>query len=296
VKDLEAKKLALSKALEARRGLIQERRRVRSSIFVARRAFADRLNQSLAETVVDYHVKVRFEEGVLSREIENIIRDAMNWRTSAVPRAAKIVQQVPYAELLDAIAKRNGKSLEGVLGDDRMPLFTRQEAQKILEVLSQPATLRALERASVEDRPEILVTRESILPDGRRVYPVRDFARLSLGQQQSVLLSILLFSTSNEPLVIDQPEDNLDSEFIYKTFVRSLRKVKETRQVIVVTHNANIAVLGDAELIVPLRASSDKSVIRDRGSIDSPKTKELACTILEGSADAFRKRMRMYNH
>jgi ABC-type Mn2+/Zn2+ transport system ATPase subunit len=50
--------------------------------------------------------------------------------------------------------------------------------------------------------------------------------KLSLGQQQSVLLSIFLFSKSNEPLVIDQPEDNLDSEFIYKTFVRSLRRVK----------------------------------------------------------------------
>src|ERR1700680_4097901 len=83
------------------------------------------------------------------------------------------------------------------------------------------------------------------------------FSQLSLGQQQSVLLSIHLFSKSNDPLVIDQPEDNLDSEFIYKTCVRSLRKVKETRQVILVTHNANIAVLGDAELIVPLRATNE---------------------------------------
>lgn len=46
----------------------------------------------------------------------------------------------------------------------------------------------------------------------------------SLGQQQPVLLSILLFSKSNEPLVIDQPDDNLDSEFVYKTLVRSLRR------------------------------------------------------------------------
>jgi predicted ATPase len=86
-----------------------------------------------------------------------------------------------------------------------------------------------------------------------------------LGQQQSLLLSILLFSKSNSPLIIDQPEDNLDSEFIYKTFVSTLRSVKERPQVIVVTHNANIAVLGDAEMIVPLRGSSDKAAIRDRG-------------------------------
>ncbi|MBI1787970.1 MAG: hypothetical protein HYR60_10525, partial [Acidobacteria bacterium] len=67
-------------------------------------------------------------------------------------------------------------------------------------------------------------------------------------------------------------------------------------QVIVVTHNANIAVLGDAELIIPLRASSEKSIIRHRGSIDNADTKDLACTILEGSREAFKKRQRMYGH
>src|SRR5580700_5887366 len=92
--------------------------------------------------------------------------------------------------------------------------------------------------------------------DGKKTYPVRDFQNLSLGQQQSILLSILLFSKSKTPLIIDQPEDNLDSEFIYKTLVRSLRLIKERRQVIIVTHNANIAVLGDAELIIPLRGAS----------------------------------------
>ncbi|MDQ2700091.1 MAG: histidinol-phosphatase, partial [Actinomycetota bacterium] len=119
---------------------------------------------------------------------------------------------------------------------------------------------------------------------------------LSLGQQQSLLLSIMLFSKSNHPLIIDQPEDNLDSEFIYKTFVKTLRLVKERRQVIIVTHNANIAVLGDAELIIPLRGSSDTSVIRDRGSIDSDRTKTITCMILEGSDQAFKKRQRVYGY
>ena len=85
-----------------------------------------------------------------------------------------------------------------------------------------------------------------------------------LGQQQSILLSILLFSNRNCPLLIDQPEDNLDSEFIYKTLVKNLRRIKEHRQVIIVTHNANIAVLGDAELIVPLKSTSDKTHIVDQ--------------------------------
>ena len=85
-------------------------------------------------------------------------------------------------------------------------------------------------------------------------------------------------------------------EFVYKTIVRALRSIKEHRQVIIVTHNANIAVLGDAELIVPLRGASDLAVIRDRGSIDTKETKEIVCTILEGSKKAFVRRRQIYGY
>lgn len=69
---------------------------------------------------------------------------------------------------------------------------------------------------------------------------IRGFSHLSLGQQQSVLLALMLSSDRVQPLLIDQPEDNLDSEFIYSTLVPVLRRVKERRQIIVVTHNANL--------------------------------------------------------
>jgi predicted ATPase len=65
-----------------------------------------------------------------------------------------------------------------------------------------------------------------------------------------VLLALMLSSKSNRPLIIDQPEDDLDGEFIYHGIVPVLRKAKERRQIIVVTHNANIAVLGNAEQII----------------------------------------------
>lgn len=68
----------------------------------------------------------------------------------------------------------------------------------------------------------------------------------------------------------------------------------EHRQVIIVTHNANIAVLGDAELILPLRGASEISIVRDRGSIDTELTKQMVCTILEGSPKAFKRRREMY--
>lgn len=145
-----------------------------------------------------------------------------------------------------------------------------------------------------EDLPEISISRSQPASRGSKQVRTWPFGKLSLGQQQSILLSIMLFSRSKAPLVIDQPEDNLDGEFIYKTLVKTLRMVKEQRQIIIVTHNPNIAVLGDAELIIPLKAANDFAVIRDRGSIDTPETRKLACEILEGSEEAFRRRKAIY--
>jgi DNA repair ATPase RecN len=104
----------------------------------------------------------------------------------------------------------------------------------------------------------------------------------------------MLSSDSKMPLIIDQPEDNLDSEFIFHSLVPVLRTAKERRQIIVVTHNPNIAVLGDAELIVALKSTSDRSVIVARGSIDEPITKKAVCRILEGAEEAFKRRARIY--
>jgi ABC-type lipoprotein export system ATPase subunit len=75
------------------------------------------------------------------------------------------------------------------------------------------------------------------------------------------------------PLIIDQPEDDLDNAFIFSSVVATLRSIKERRQVILVTHNANIAVLGDSELILPMRRENDCGKAVQRGSIDNGATK-----------------------
>jgi ABC-type Mn2+/Zn2+ transport system ATPase subunit len=123
---------------------------------------------------------------------------------------------------------------------------------------------------------------------------IREFTQLSLGQQQSVLLALMLSSDRTQPLLIDQPEDNLDSEFIYTTLVPVLRRARERRQIIVVTHNANIAVLSDAEQIIVLKSTSEKASILQRGSIDHPETRDATCEVLEGAHEAFRLRAKLY--
>lgn len=124
-----------------------------------------------------------------------------------------------------------------------------------------------LERVAIHDLPSLQVTKKVTSSDGSPRFVHREFSKLSLGQQQSVLLALMLSSSSNKPLIIDQPEDNLDGEFIYSTLVPVLRLAKERRQVIIVTHNPNVAVLGDAELIIVMKAANDKGIIRPEAQL-----------------------------
>lgn len=278
---------------DARKKLIAERQTVRSDIYTKRTAFATKATKALSGALSDLAVTVRFVEGAYSTEAELVIQQAMNWRTSQVPRASLLVESVTLPRLLECIQKNNPDPIVAVQGKDGLKPFSKPDAIEILRCLTLPTNLYRLQRCIVEDRPRIIVTKLGQTTPGTK--PVsRDFGRLSLGQQQSVLLALMLSSDSKLPLIIDQPEDNLDSEFIFHSLVPVLRAAKERRQIIVVTHNPNIAVLGDAELIVALKSTSDKSTIVARGSIDDPATKKTVCTILEGAEEAFKRRAKMY--
>lgn len=122
---------------------------------------------------------------------------------------------------------------------------------------------------------------------------------LSTGQKATAVLLLLLLE-SEAPLVVDQPEDDLDNRFITDGVVPIMRQEKRRRQFVFSTHNANIPVLGDAELILGLAASGEgkegqaKIASEHMGSIDSRPVRELAEEILEGGKDAFEMRRSKY--
>lgn len=113
----------------------------------------------------------------------------------------------------------------------------------------------------------------------------------SPGQKTAALLAFLL-SYGEEPLILDQPEDDLDNHLIYDLIVTQLREVKLHRQVIVVTHNANIVVNGDAELVVALAAHGGETQIECDGSLQERLVRQTICTIMEGGSKAFEQRYR----
>lgn len=114
----------------------------------------------------------------------------------------------------------------------------------------------------------------------------------SAGQKTSAILSMIL-AYGESPLILDQPEDDLDSQLINNLIVRSLIRRKENRQIIIVTHNANIPVNGDSEWLVSMGDSKEISV-EQSGSVDEPGIKARICTVMEGGEDAFNNRAKRY--
>lgn len=129
--------------------------------------------------------------------------------------------------------------------------------------------------------------------DGRPLGKVSD-PQLSEGQRNTAVLNLLL-AQGDGPIVIDQPEDELDSNFIYRDLVPLLRRVKEHRQIILATHNANLPVNGDAELIYALKARGDHGYLRAAGGLDRPAVTQAVLDIMEGSREAFRRRREKYH-
>ena len=117
----------------------------------------------------------------------------------------------------------------------------------------------------------------------------RHLTQGSPGQQTAALLSFVL-GYGSEPIILDQPEDDLDNTLIYELLVRRLRETKTNRQVIVVTHNPNIVVHGDAELVLSLEARDGQSHIACAGGLQERRVREEICRVMEGGREAFKRR------
>lgn len=294
LKELQGWKKNLDHHRKTRRSVLKQRWQARAKVATLRDAFACSATHRLKEGLSDLHVSLKYTSNALSPDGEEQIIQAMGWRTVQQERASALVRSLTIPALLTAIEKRDSKPIEALKTPEGVKFFKPKDARDLLDRLAEESVRFALERVEVFDLPRLHVTKQ--MPDGNgKTKPVvREFQQLSLGQQQSVLLALILSADTDKPLIIDQPEDNLDGEFIYATLVPVLRRAKERRQVIIVTHNANVAVLGDAEQIFVMKALSDRGQIVARGSIDHQQTRDYACNILEGAREAFLRRAKMY--
>ena len=124
--------------------------------------------------------------------------------------------------------------------------------------------------------------------DGTNFRPI---TQASAGQRAAAMLAFLL-AHGEEPLVLDQPEDDLDNHLIYDLVVRQIRENKLRRQIIVVTHNPNIVVNGDAEMLHALDFVRGQCVVQRSGSLQDAVMREEVCRVMEGGREAFERRYR----
>jgi ABC-type lipoprotein export system ATPase subunit len=116
----------------------------------------------------------------------------------------------------------------------------------------------------------------------------------SLGQRASALILFLLSQKENDILIIDQPEDDLDNQTIYEDVIREIKKLKGQMQFIFATHNANIPVLGDSEMLIACQYVPDTEIAVETGSIDCRNIQEKVVRIMEGGKEAFDIRKSIY--
>jgi energy-coupling factor transporter ATP-binding protein EcfA2 len=183
-------------------------------------------------------------------------------------------------ELAQLIHERNYSEFENLceLGAER--------SRRVLDAMHTSLEPLELEAMRLED----VISIE--LNVGSTKAPIyKDASELSRGQKCTALLPLLL-ARRQTPLVIDQPEDNLDNHFIFRTVVGSIRQLKEHRQMIFITHNANIPVLAEADLIVVMGADGNTGRLEKVGTLD--ECQQQIVDLLEGGKEAFEKRRLRY--
>ncbi len=239
----------------------------------------------------------------VSQQLAGRVRVRVSFGGNRVPLFLLLKEQVGgrLAEAIEVLGRRDQLSLRELAtacreGRENLvrkfgisPAAAERLAQAGPAVIMQIEETELIHTAAID----LNVAAEGHDPDWRTL------EALSTGQKATALLLLLLLE-SDAPLVVDQPEDDLDNRFITEGVVPKMREEKRRRQFVFATHNANVPVLADAELILGLRAVGEGAEgraeipVEHMGSIDSRPVRELVEEILEGGKVAFEMRRLKY--
>ena len=151
---------------------------------------------------------------------------------------------------------------------------------------------------SRKDLYDLLYSLRYLAPTYALKWAGKDLDQLSPGEKGALLLVFyLLIDKDSNPLVIDQPEENLDNESVYEILVPCVGEARTRRQIILVTHNPNLAVVCDADQIIraDLDVDGDCRLMYSSGAIENPLMNKYIVDILEGTQPAFKKRDNKYS-
>jgi hypothetical protein len=285
LRPLREKKENLTRDLAAhqgsRRNLLDEWFNLQSAEYRALEKAAKRVTRKLAG-----RVRAMVTMGGNREPLEKLLRESVGGNLAALLERLKSRDSL---SLLD-FAQRCREGKDALISAYNFPPAAAERLAQAapdvfmkLEELELPATTSVELNTSSEGEPETWQTIEA----------------LSTGQKATAVLLLLLLE-SEAPLVVDQPEDDLDNRFITDGVVPTMKDEKRKRQFVFSTHNANIPVLGDAELIIGLSTGIQNEAVQGRvserhmGSIDMQPVREMVEEILEGGKTAFEMRRQKY--
>jgi chromosome segregation ATPase len=271
VKQLEKDHEELSRR---RRGVRADVAQLRDAIFEMRVREVDEINQQFGEVILLSVKRAAHSRPFVSRLSELLAGSRIRTQDNI---AEELATNLSPIDLLEVIEEGDAQRLATLLSRDL------GQVARLTTYLRDHPDLYDLEAQLFDDSLEITMF------DQGQPKPVED---LSEGQRATALLPLILRS-SPYPLIVDQPEDDLDNSFIFQVLVKNILRLKNQRQLIFVTHNANIPVLGDSEEIVVMHMDRPTKAAPARaGTLE--ERKEDILLLLEGGKEAFEYRELRY--
>lgn len=264
----------LAQLREKRDERLNELYQVRQDRFMRRNAIIKYLNSSLRP-----NVRISAQQFGQHGDYSRALSDAMKGSgLRYADLSALISERIPPQELLSLIESDDFYRFSSIL---EVP---RDRAIRVLAHL-RDADVAALVTSSLEDSVTFM------LLDG---VDFKSVEHLSAGQRCTVILSIVMQHT-DRVLVLDQPEDHLDNAYIASTVIKSILKRGKDHQLILATHNANIPVLGQADLIIELTSDGQRGTVEVCKPLDDPEAVNAISNVMEGGKQAFNSRSAFYN-
>jgi len=271
-------------ALEAELKTLQDRRKQIKADFLASRDSISNVRDLVGHELqveAGTNVQIRVLRNADNLAYQTMLLDGLKGgRVRGHDDILSALLRLRPEQLAQLVEVNDAKALEELtdFGEDR--------SRRILEAFKANLDPFELEIVEIEDRVKIELNVST-----SRDANFKDAADLSRGQKCTALLPILL-ARRRSPLIIDQPEDNLDNHFIYETVVNTIRRLKSKRQMIFITHNANIPVLAEADLVMVLNSDGKIGFIEKQGTVD--QCRDSIVDLLEGGEEAFELRRKRY--
>lgn len=281
LQQMQADRQALLQQIESQKTLLLQKHQ---AITQARKAFTEQTlsgNPHVRITVVPFG----FDARQIERELRELIEVADD-RFAEDILMVKVEDGEPSGGMALDLARADETNKEAALDAVKQRLV---DADTTLGGRFRNYLQRRHEKPEFADHVLAWFPKDDLRIEYQREGRWTSISQGSQGQRSAALLAFLL-AFGEEPIVLDQPEDDLDNHLIYELIVQQIRENKLRRQLIVVTHNPNVLVNGDAELVHVMEFGRGQCFVQQSGALQEATVRREVCRVMEGGHEAFSRR------